>query len=327
MLLKLAKSNQPVAVIIIPLLFLIIWFSPFNNEHVFPPDILSPMPLYQLLLNLFPPYSLLSKVIAYVLVLIIIFQINRLNTKFIFISERTFLPEVIYIVILSSFISFRDLLPVLPGVILFLVVLERILVTYKYEGLSYNIFDAGLCIGIASMFYFSMIFYIIFLWATLIIIRKFYWREWVFTLLGIIIPYFVLFSIYYLFDIKTDQIFEAIAVNLNSHFIVSYTKTQYIILAYLILLILISSQHLLKVYPSKKILARKSFSLFLVIFLLTLLIYFIIPSSSSEMVCIAAVPLSIVISHLFVIARKSRWLEILFDILIIIFLVTIYFKQ
>jgi hypothetical protein len=97
-------------------------------------------------------------------------------------------------------------------------------------------------------------------------------------------------------------------------------------MGFLAILILIAGQYIFKIMPSKKILPRKSYNLFLIEFFIVILIYFSIPSATSELVYIIALPVSMLLSHMFVTARKTKMLEIIFDLLIAFILVLQLFK-
>jgi hypothetical protein len=321
-LLKIAKSNQPVTLILIILIGLIIWYNPISKFLSVQETSSTAMPLYNVLQSLLQSHVILSRLLGFFFFLGISFYLNHLNTKFIFISERTYLPSLIYIIIVSIIINQKDFYPAMPATLFFLIAVERLLDLYKDEKLSYNVFDAGLLIGIASLFYFSIIFFIVFFWAALLTIRKFYWREWFYIIMGAILPYILLYSFYYLTNRNSEVLFIAIRDNFTFHGKIYLNKVQYIAGSYIVLLLLLSSQYIIRIFPSKKIFARKSFNLFLIAFLLSLAIYFIVPSVSIEIVFIGSIPFSYLISHYFIRPRKSRWIEFIFDLLIIILILT-----
>jgi hypothetical protein len=321
-LLKIAKSNQPFTLVLIIIIGLIIWYNPLLKYQSLHEASTASMPLYSVLQTILQSHIIFSKLLGFILFLGISFYLNHLNTKYIFISERTYLPSIIYIIIVSITIYNKNFYPTLPATLFFLIAIERLFDTYKDEKLSYNVFDAGLLIGIASLFYFSILFFIVFFWAVLLMIRKFYWREWLYVLMGAAVPYIFLFSFYYLTNRDNEIIFHAIKDNFIVHNNINLSKIQLIAGFYIILLLLLSSQYIIQIFPSKKIFARKSFNLFLIAFLLSLLIYFFIPCVSIELIFIGSIPLSFLISHFFIRPRKSRWIELIFDLLIIILILT-----
>lgn len=322
MLLKQARNNRPFAVILIPLVIIFVWFNPIH--HAIQPNVGNhlAMPLQNLMQKIVVPCTLTSRIVGLVLLLLVSLYINRLNTKFIFISERTYLPAAFYLLLCTGLLPYNDFTPILPSVLLFLYAFERLLISYKTEKLSYNSFDASLLIGLASLFYFNFIFFLVFIWASLSVLRPFNWREWLYSVLGLVVPYFILWSIYYLLDKDINMVFAAIRENLSIYITVSLTKVQYLFGGIIVLLIILSGVHLLGNLGNMKILSRRSFNLFIILLLICLGIFFIVKSSTLEFIYIAAIPMSMLFSNYFLTAHKTRWLEVIFDFFIISFLLT-----
>lgn len=326
MLLKFAKSNQPATVILIPLIGLVLWYNPFFLHQNISEPALSAMPLYGFLLKSLQFSPFLTKFFGFVLFLSISLYLNHLNTKYIFISERTYLPSIFYIIICSLVSRNVTLFSALPAALFLLFAIERIFDSYKDEKLSYNVLDAGLLLGIASLFYFKIIFFVIFFWSVLLVIRKFYWREWLYVVLGVLVPYLLLLSLYYLFNKDNKVIFHAIKDNFTVYSHINLSKMQNISVSYLLLLLLLSSQYIIHIFSSKKIFQRKSYNLFLIAFLICVAIYFFIPSASLDLIYISAIPITFLFSNYFTRSRKSRWIVFLFDLLILMLILTQIFK-
>lgn len=305
---------------------LLIWFNPLmsnNTTH----EVSNPvMPLYKLLQHILLSNSTFSKLSGFILLLSISFFLNHLNTKFILIPERTYMPSIIYIVIVSGILINKDLSPAMPAAFFLLVAIDRLLELYRIEKLSYNSFDAGLLIGLASLFYFNIIFFLIFIWVALATLRQSYWREWVYPIMGVSVPYILMFSIYYLTDRDFNTINNIVKENFSSHVKINISIMQNITLGYMAFLIILASNHMIKSYPSTKILPRKAFNLFFMAFLISVVIGFFISFTSYDMVLIGGLPLSFLISHYFVTSRKTRRIEFIFDLLIIILIVSQLFK-
>jgi hypothetical protein len=321
MILRSAKSNQPLMLVVIPLIILACWINPMTKSN-FIIDYNNVMPLYALFIEAFPPTGFMFGFLGYLLITTIVLLITRLNTKYMFIPERTYLPSIIYTIIVFSTIHIDVAHPLLIVILLFLLAFERLLDSYKNESLTYNAFDASLLIGIASLFYFNASFLLLFIWTLLSVIRPFYWREYVFTIIGYGLPYFFYIGIGYLIDLNMSDFYNAIETSFTQKVLAIFTSSEYIFLGFLFIILCISSQYIIKTMGSIKILARKSFNLFLFLFLLSLIMYIAIGSVTTEIIIISALPLSMVISNYFIVSRKSKWKEILFDLLILAFILS-----
>ena len=324
MILRLFKSKQPATIVLIIITGMLAWFRPFFDAGIhrsFPFDS-DPMPLYHLLTLILWHNHYFRVLFAFIFIVLTGFLLVRLNTRFIIINERTNLPALFYILLSSSIVGLNRLNPVIFGALFLLLAIDRVLESYKQEGLSYRYFEASLLLAIGSLFYADLIFFVFILWVALVMFRPFYWREWLFTILGVMIPYLFLFSYYYLNDISFSESLQRITTNiLPEHTAFSFKRPYTIFLIYLFFLIAIVSEFMIKHFPTKKIQARKTFMLFFWLFLSTIAIYLLIPSSSIELIYVLAIPVSFVLSHYFVFAR-SRWLpEALFIILLILIIV------
>jgi len=92
-------------------------------------------------------------------------------------------------------------------------------------------------------------------------------------------------------------------------------------IAYTGLITILSIVFLLMSINNKKIKSRKTFYLLLWIFMLSISVYILVPTVSVEIVWITGIPVSYLLSHYFVFARKKLVPEILFTILFILILI------
>lgn len=323
MLLSLFKSKQPVTLVLIFVLTLLLWFNPFANQLVLFNDNSNQMPLFVLSKLIIPGGTTFSRIIGFALIISIALLIIRLNIRYNFFSERSYLPSIIFIMLVVGVANVHDYYSILPASLLFVFSLDKLLQTYKSDSLSYKIFDAGFILGLSALFYFNMVFFIVFIWMALLILRPFYWREWIFSILGLAIPFFITVSIYYLFNIKVPDF----NVETTSSLVQAFTDTkfsslQYLFLGSIFLLVIVASQFLLRTIGTKKIFTRKTFNLFFTLFISSLFLFFLFRSVSSEIIGITAIPLTIVISNYFLQARSSIWMDVFFYIFLISFILT-----
>ena len=322
MLLRLFRSFQPVIIILIPLMGILIWMQSFSGvpQRVFFFDI-QQQPLFALFYNLLENQSFLSSLTTFVFVLIGGFLLVRLNTIYIFIPDRTYMPALFFLLIAGSYIPLQRLNPSVFGVIFLLLALDKIFQGYRREGLIYNSFEAAFLIAIGSMFYTGLFFLLPLVWIGLAFFRPGYWKEWFFSIIGFVLPYLFLFSWYYLTGKSITGYLESLANIFTSdadntairfHYAAFYTYTG--------ILVLLSSAHIVGVLPLKKILARRSYIIFFWNFALGTVSFLLLPALSYEMLPLIAVPVSLLLSHYFMETRSKLAGEIL---LIFFFLLVI----
>ena len=112
MFLKLCKSGQPAVLLFIPVLTILIWLKylilPQPVSIAFEPY---PMPLYQWISSLLENQIVLSKIVTLVLLIFIALWLSMMNTKFILMEKRSYLPAIIYLLIASSYLPLQQLNP------------------------------------------------------------------------------------------------------------------------------------------------------------------------------------------------------------------------
>ncbi|MCK4751264.1 MAG: hypothetical protein KAT15_29600, partial [Bacteroidales bacterium] len=214
MLLRLFKSGQPVMLIFIPVFAGLLWLKYFILPHtvsmVFEPN---PMPFYLWISVLFENQLVLGKIVTLSLIVFSALWLSRMNTKFIILKQRSYLPAIIYILVLSSYLPLQQLNPAVFASIFLVLSIGIMYDTYKKEGLALEFFMAAFMVSIASLFYAKAAFLMLVVWSGLFLLRTIYWREWVFTFLGFITPYIFLFSWYYLSGQDLAENWEMIRLN------------------------------------------------------------------------------------------------------------------
>jgi len=322
MLLRLFKGYQAFLLLFIPLLAILLWLNTFfikeieiDGQYVF-------MPLSKLVFNLFGYNTFFSKFFALALLFLNAILLVRINISYNFIRARTYLPAVIYIFLLSHVSEIQRLTPALMASTFIILSINKVLFSFKKEKLAIQIMDASLLMSVASMFYFPAVFLITYIWIGLLLLRQFRWREWIFTVLGMIIPYIIYACILY---ISGNKIKIPFSLLYNVPFILNWDINDNLIslffFGYITILIILASFQMIKLFGTKKAHSRKFFIYFLWLFILTVFIYLIVPGAAIEILYIVAVSLSFLFAHYFI-NLKSFWIsEILFLILVSIIIV------
>jgi len=318
MFLRIFKSNMPIVIFLISLLALGLWLKSFFDipPREFTFDLVQ-MPLYKVLKNILGNNWILRVISGLLFTLLLSFSLVRLNTKYFFINKRSYLPSLLFILIASSLHALNRLNPVIIAAFFLVIALDRIIGTYRQDGLSYNYFEASFSISFGSLFYLNLAAFLPITWIGLILFRPFKWREWLFTLIGFALPYIFLISYYYL----VDKNLVHRVTNIYNNFKVTngryYLKDEYFLfLGYLGLLMILASNHIIKNFPKKKIHARNSFILLLWVFIISLIAFFVLPSASLELLIISSIPLSYLITNYFLFMKSKRWSEIFFFMLL-----------
>jgi len=317
MFLRIFKGYQAILLIVIPLVGILLWMDTFFI-HDFELDgnyVL--MPLGKVMFNILGYDTFFSKFFAFILVFVNSLLLVRMNIKYNFLRTRTYLPAIVYIVLISFVKEVHRLTPALAASTFVILAIDKMMYTFKRDKLAIQIMDASLYISFSSLFYFPALFLLIYLWIGLLLLRPFKWREWLFTILGVILPYLIVACILYISGKNISIPFEKI---MEHPFIVGWqmenSLVTIIFFAYVAFLIFLASIQIMKLFGTKKVHSRRFFIFFLWLFVLTIAIYFLVPSASIEILYISALPVSYLYAHFFINLRSQSFAEILFFILI-----------
>lgn len=321
MLLKKFRQSGPDVMILTVIILIFTWLGSFLHPRL--PSAQGfdemPMPLFSLLLSVSSFSAFFSVFTAFLLVLLIAYLLVNFNTSSFFISERTFLPAVVFILLAALFPEYQLLSPVLPAAVFLILAIRTMVGSYKVHGTAYSFFDAGVLIGIGSLFYAPLIWMGLILFAGILILRTVNLREIIISIFGLATPLFIVYGILYVAGKNMQDQLSAVFWNLfgrETGYTVSEIKLALMITAGV--LILIAAVHLLQVLNMKKVKSRKTFSLLLWTFFITLGITLFFGSVSAEIYCLLIIPPSYIITHYFVFSKAKRFPGIMMAILFLI---------
>lgn len=307
MLLKYFNSNRISVFIIIPVLVILCWLPDLlKPENVAPANEAFAGVLGKYVVRLNTNFIVISRFIAMLIVMANGFMLFQLNTLHFFIPYRTQFPALFYMLLCSAFPMLINLTPALIASSLFIILLFRVFATYKHDHFSYNFLDAGLIISLASLFYIPAFFLYPLLLIIMAIMRPYIWREWIFSAIGLLLPFLFIVAINYLLDtnikIFTDSYVHGFisTIRIKDFNIVLQSFTGYVGL-----LILISSIRMARSIGNIKIQSRKFFISFFWMFVLSLLTFFVISATGIEMIYFICIPVSFLMAYFFAFCRKN----------------------
>jgi hypothetical protein len=323
MILRTFKGTSPGVILLITVTIIVTWIS----AYIHPSGISAsrfdsdPMPLYGLLTAVSGKAEHLGVIMAFVLVGIISFLLVNFNTTSFFINERTYLPALLYILAGGFFPEYQSLNPALPASLFLMLAIIRIMDAYRKPGIANNFFDAGILISTGSLFYANLIWFGLLIIIGIALIRTINISDITIAILGLLTPFLILFGIYY----SVGKDIRALMTLIRSNLFLrteGYLFSRMSIIGLIIgaIIIIISLAYLFTLLNSKKIKSRKTFSLLIWVFLISVAVYIIMPSVSAEMIWITAIPASYFLTHYFVFMRKKLIPEILISVLFLLIL-------
>jgi hypothetical protein len=264
----------------------------------------------------------IPNLVALLLVLLQALLVNVIVAKYRMARTVSLYPGVFYILIASSFPDFLYLSPVLMANTFLLLVLYELFDSYKKFTAAGSLYNIGLWLGVAALFYYAMIAFIIAAVIGLSIVRSFKVRELLMILFGLLSSYWLL-GIWYFFTGQYDLFWpQAVLDNVGiiqlsgNWFIINYV--QLIVFGALLLLVLLQyNEYIHKV----SLQAQKNINIvywFLAVSALTLLVQ---QGIAMDHLLMLAVPFSILVSMslLYMDHRLSEAIHFLIVVCIILY--------
>ena len=244
------------------------------------------------------------------------FYLTRTSIKFLILQNRVQFPAV-FVVSVSSFAFYQELFSeILISVIFVLFIIHRIFGVISDQQLSLRYLDAGILLAIGSLFYFNIIFLLPFLWISQFTLRQFNWREFLYSLIGLALPFVYILTGYFLFDksvkVMSDMLFQWLTLDK----VVNFTWPLLASLGLYLFVMIVANFYALRKYATAKVQLRKFYQLLFYLFVNILLMYIFIPSVGIEIFILLSVPVSVLLSAYFSDCKNNFINNILFLLLL-----------
>jgi hypothetical protein len=328
-MLRFFRGTAPGTIFLIAITLIGLWISAFIDPQLPRSDIYetNPMPLYSLfrLVALNSPGAGVAA--SFILLSLMMFLLVNFNTSHFFISERTFLPSLIYLFFCSLFPQYQVMNPVLPAALFLMLAIMRIIGSYRKAGVASNYFDAGVLISIGTLFYANLIWFGILLIIGIALLRTGSPGEILIAITGLLTPFIITAGLYYVTGMNLHLLVWDLKENLvGSSADFEFHRVTIVVLICFAMVLAASLFFLIMHINSKKIKSRKTFWLLLWTFIISLLLYFLSPAVSVEMMWIMSIPASYLVVHFFVFSTRKVITEIIFSVmLLLVFLVQILY--
>jgi hypothetical protein len=319
MIVGLLRSNNATAFIALPLVALAIWSFAFFIPNT--PDIKHAMPLYELVLRPMVNISWLNKIIAVLLIIAEGFLLNYIVNENDVLTKKTNLPALFYIVFISNNSAMFELHPVLFSNLFLLFALNKILNSYRKDVAFSQVFDAGLLISIATLFYFPCIVFLPLIGIALIIFRPFLWREWIISFIGVLIPYVFVITYYFWNNMLGYLVFDKMLLPaVTKADPEEYPGSFYFLLSVGCMIVVLSLGGLLKGLEGGSQKTKKALILMIWYFAFAGLSVFFAPRISTKYFSLLTIPLAVICSNYYLRMKK----ELLGELLFLVFLIALF---
>ena len=300
-----------------------LWIQYFiNPPQLMPAPGEDVMPLWDLIFNPLSGFPFLAVFLSSVMMVITVIVMIRFNTTVFFIPKRTYFPALFFILYFSAFPGGMILNPAVPAALLIMVGIWRMMAAYRLNGMVFNFFDAALIISSAGMFYAGALWFVLLVITGALILRAPDFREIIVTLAGALLPWIILYAVWYLTGGSMSDLTEIIRHNLfDSIPSVTLSRALIILLIVIAISFLPALLSLIREMPTLKIRSRKTFELLLWMTVICAQAYVVTPSVSVEIIAIAAIPVSFIMANYCTFTRRLVIPEILLWVMIVMIVV------
>jgi Family of unknown function (DUF6427) len=315
------KSPQPAALFILPVITAAICGATYFANKSFAPYSAYEMPLFNLITQIPGTANhLLIIIVAWLLITSQALHFNKIMIEHEVLYKPSNLPSLIYVVVASMVPVFIGFHPVIFVNSILLFTVDKIFKLYKNPAPLAIDFDISFLIALASLFYLPCILLTFFFFISLIIVRPFSWRDWLVSLMGLLTPWFLLFTIFYLGD-RTSILAESFSIVKLKTVISVYAGTARPVLFTLIAVALLLLLSLLKLRGNyyKNVIRTRNYQLVVFFMLMFTILITVIPYEKALFrFALVAIPASVFISYYFLAAKRAWYYESLFVLLVVI---------
>ncbi len=239
--------------------------------------------------------------------LIVVIQalfLNQIVSKYTLFFKSSYLPALMYIIIMNSLAVFMVLTPQLFCNFLLLAILDKIFSLYKTNKAISITFDLGMLFATCSLLYLPYIFLTPIIWLGLVYFRPFSWREWFLGFLGLIVPYFFLF-VYFFWNSDMSGFYTLFQpLNRISGLNMYIENNDLYAIIPMLLAFIFSTNKLRANFFKNIIIVRKTYQLLFVLILLSILSFYIPGYAHPAHFAMLTIPMAIYMSYYFLIAKR-----------------------
>lgn len=323
MILKLYKSNQTPVLFALPLIAILLWLP--SMLHPVNVEFQNLSPLFEYIDNSIP--LLMGQIISLVIVLISAFVINHIiNTNDVF-DRNTFLPALLYVIVMSSLKENHVLSPIVISNLFVLLALRRLFSMYRQLPCKQEVFDASVFLLIAALFYFPIIVLFPLVWIALSVLRPFVWREWILPLISLmLVAVYLVVILFWKGQLSDWKLFANITKGQYQSLIFEFNWTFYVAFALLVVVIILSGYYMSKMITASSIRFRKlsTFSMYIVSLFIVQMVIEKLLLKNELYTLLGAIPLSVLLTFYFHNAKKEWLSGFLFYSILVIVIVNIY---
>lgn len=248
------------------------------------------------------------------------YLLHRANYALVLIREKTLLPFLLYVLLLSTNPYFFPLKPTSLGAFCLIWGIYQLFTSYHDPDSTPKAFNAAFFIGVASLLWVHILWFIPLFWIGMYQFRSLNIRTFIASLLGVGTVYWFLLAWcvwqgdYSPFTVPFPSLFRFNLQTMEGVDIVDWLS-----LAYVIILILISSVYI-RMHEYEDSPRTRQFISFLMLFTFWIFCMFVLyEDSSEELLQVACIPSAILIAH-YMSVKRNKFTYLLFHFTVVFYI-------
>lgn len=276
------------------------------------------MPLYEFIVFSIGQHTFLTYFFSIALILAEGFLLNSFVAKHDILNTNSYMTALLYVILMSAFPSLLSMHPLIFSNLFLILALNKIMNAYRKEKAYFEVFDAGIFIALATLFYFPAFVFFPIIWVGLILIRPFIWREWIISGIGFFIPYLFTWMYYFWYGTLDYFWYDKLFYPISTRYIdFDLPYSYYFLIGVLVLICLLSFRKLFKILTMHSVRSRNNLWILIWTLALSVISFLIAPSFSIKYLSFASITVSVQTANYFLSLRKTGFAETIFYILLI----------
>jgi hypothetical protein len=316
------KSKNPLLFFLLVFLAFLLWIDGFLFSGQTRTQYQSIAPLYNYVYQFANNYPFWSVLLSFLIMIAQAFMFNKVITDKNLVDRNSYLPALTYMVLMSSNFSLFGLHPVWFANFFLIISLNKVFDVFNEDDVFIEIFNVGLLVSLASLFYWPAFLLVILLFASLIVYYIFNIRGILASIIGFATPYLFVALYYFWYDLFWEKLDEIVGffelIRFSDLKIKIYARVSLLVLSFFSLIAL--SHIYLRTMHDKTVRIRKRFQILLILLLVTVLSTLLAGEYLSIHHGLVMLPLAAIFAVYFQQSKKVFWYEMLFTLILLLIL-------
>lgn len=236
------------------------------------------------------------------------FLLHRANYALMLIREKTLLPFLLYALFLSTNPDFFPLKSTSVGVFCLILAIYQLFSSYHDPEAKVNAYNAALFIGIGSLLWIHILWFLPLFWLGMFNFRSLNLRTFLASLLGVSTVYWLLLGWcvwqwnFTPFSIPASTLFKIRFMQISGTELADWVG-----MAYVALMVTVSSVNIITHEYEDSLRTRQFLSFLILMSVWSFALFFLYEQSSEEFLEMACIPAAILIAHFFTVNRGKRF--------------------